>query len=243
MRSAEVAKMADVSVRTLRHYHALGLLPEPPRTANGYRDYGPEAVAQVLRVKRLASLGLSLADIKAMAETADQQQLENETLQRLDDELELKIERLQQQRRTIAQLRAEGLDPTLPVRFARALKTFYGDDPLSFSQPGALEADRAALTLAAHFYDEEDVAELERFAERAQAENAIEPLLALEAAIRALEPGAPEEQRADLVARPSPCWSRYWIALTRPIGPRTRPRAGSSSTACWRHRKTMPNAT
>lgn len=31
MKSSELAKLAGVSVRTLRHYHAIGLLPEPPR--------------------------------------------------------------------------------------------------------------------------------------------------------------------------------------------------------------------
>ena len=51
MRSNEVAKLAGVTVRTLRHYHQLGLLSEPPRRANGYRDYSPADVARVLRIK------------------------------------------------------------------------------------------------------------------------------------------------------------------------------------------------
>ena len=50
MRSNDVAKLAGVTVRTLRHYHQLGLLPEPPRQANGYRDYSPADVARVLRI-------------------------------------------------------------------------------------------------------------------------------------------------------------------------------------------------
>ena len=49
MRSNDVAKLAGVTVRTLRHYHQLGLLSEPPRRANGYRDYSPADVARVLR--------------------------------------------------------------------------------------------------------------------------------------------------------------------------------------------------
>ena len=58
MRSKEMAKLAGVSVRTLRHYHSLGLMPEPERSANGYRDYSPADLARLLRIKRLASLGL-----------------------------------------------------------------------------------------------------------------------------------------------------------------------------------------
>ena len=45
MRSNEVAKLAGVTVRTLRHYHQLGLLAEPERSENGYRDYAATDVA------------------------------------------------------------------------------------------------------------------------------------------------------------------------------------------------------
>lgn len=63
MKSSEIAKLAGVSVRTLRHYHAIGLLPEPPRGENGYRDYSAGDLARLLRIKRLASLGFPLARI------------------------------------------------------------------------------------------------------------------------------------------------------------------------------------
>ena len=53
MKSSEIAKLAGVSVRTLRHYHAIGLLPEPPRGENGYRDYSAGDLARLLRIKRL----------------------------------------------------------------------------------------------------------------------------------------------------------------------------------------------
>ena len=58
LRSGDVAKLAGVTVRTLRHYRSIGLLPEPPRDDNGYCSYGIEDLARVLRIKRLASLGL-----------------------------------------------------------------------------------------------------------------------------------------------------------------------------------------
>ncbi|WP_270479843.1 MerR family DNA-binding transcriptional regulator [Collinsella tanakaei] len=51
MKSNELAKLAGVTVRTLRHYHAIGLLDEPPRQANGYRDYRPEDLLRVLRIR------------------------------------------------------------------------------------------------------------------------------------------------------------------------------------------------
>ena len=66
MRSKELADLAGVTVRALRHYHQLGLLPEPPRAKNGYREYGAVDLARVLRIKRLSSLGISLQQVAEM---------------------------------------------------------------------------------------------------------------------------------------------------------------------------------
>lgn len=115
MRSNEVAKLAGVTVRTLRHYHQLGLLSEPPRRANGYRDYSPADVARVLRIKRLAALGFPLSRIGDVLEEMDAEghATSASALDELDRELALEIARLQEQRRTIAELRAEHLDVAL----------------------------------------------------------------------------------------------------------------------------------
>ena len=109
MRSNKVARIAGVTVRTLRHYHALGLLPEPPRSANGYRDYAPADLARVLRIKRLASLGFPLTCIgEVMAQVdagASADGPATDPLAELDRELEQEIARLEEQRRVIASLR------------------------------------------------------------------------------------------------------------------------------------------
>ena len=133
MRSNEVAKLAGVTVRTLRHYHQLGLLSEPPRQANGYRDYSPADVARVLRIKRLAGLGFPLSRIGDVLDEMDAEgnATSASALDELDRELALEIEHLQEQRRTIAELRAEHLDPDLPVRFARILRMLSGVDTLA----------------------------------------------------------------------------------------------------------------
>jgi len=39
MRIGELAAIAGVTTRTVRHYHRIGLLPEPERQSNGYREY------------------------------------------------------------------------------------------------------------------------------------------------------------------------------------------------------------
>jgi len=40
MRIGELATLVGVSTRTVRHYHHVRVLPEPTRSANGYREYG-----------------------------------------------------------------------------------------------------------------------------------------------------------------------------------------------------------
>lgn len=209
MRSNEVAKLAGVSVRTLRHYHSLGLLPEPPRSDNGYRVYTAADVARVLRIKRLASLGFPLARIGSVLEEMDAPKADPNTgstttgtapspmsaLEELDCELALEIERLQEQRRTIAELRAENLDPDLPVRFARILRMLPGVDTLTDASP----ADRTALIVAGHLYDDDELGELERVIECIAGENLVQALEQLDERLGALAPDAPELERAALV--------------------------------------------
>ncbi|MCX6466467.1 MAG: MerR family transcriptional regulator [Pseudonocardiales bacterium] len=44
----------------MRHYHDVGLLEEPRRRTNGYKQYGVAHLVRVLRITRLADLGLTL---------------------------------------------------------------------------------------------------------------------------------------------------------------------------------------
>ena len=178
MRSNDVAKLAGVTVRTLRHYHQLGLLSEPPRRANGYRDYSPADVARVLRIKRLAALGFPLSRIGDVLEEMDAEEhaTSASALDELDRELALEIARLQEQRRTIAELRAEHLDPDLPVRFARILRKLAGVDSLAETSPD----DRTALIVAAHLYDEKELGELERVVDTIASERLVEAMERLE---------------------------------------------------------------
>ncbi|RBQ15883.1 hypothetical protein DP939_33295 [Spongiactinospora rosea] len=64
MRIGELAALLGVSTRTVRHYHHQGILPEPPRRANGYREYGLRDAVTLARVRRLVELGLSLPEAR-----------------------------------------------------------------------------------------------------------------------------------------------------------------------------------
>lgn len=182
MRSNELAQLAGVTVRTLRHYHSIGLMPEPARSPNGYRDYDAFDLARLLRIKRLASLGFPLARIQTMLQDMDDTQTdENDTkpatnaLDELDQELALQIEHLQEKRRTIQLLKREQLDPGLPIRFARAIKLLYGDNP-NWNTSDLARADQAALTLTGHLYAEEELAEFERLTNTMDEQGLIAPL-------------------------------------------------------------------
>ena len=63
LRSAELARLAGISTDTLRHYERKRLLATAPRSANGYREYRPEALARVQLVRRAVALGFTLDEI------------------------------------------------------------------------------------------------------------------------------------------------------------------------------------
>jgi DNA-binding transcriptional MerR regulator len=71
MRTSQVAGRAGVNTQTLRYYERRGLLPEPPRSPAGYRDYPVSAVGLLRFVKRAQQLGFTLAEVAGLLELAD----------------------------------------------------------------------------------------------------------------------------------------------------------------------------
>ena len=100
----QLAAYAGVTVRAVRHYHQIGLLPEPERDASGYRRYGPTAVVSLIKIRTLADAGVPLSQIRQMLE-ADASTFA-EAVQRIDSHLRDEIERLETSRKLIAQLAA-----------------------------------------------------------------------------------------------------------------------------------------
>lgn len=60
---SQVAKLAGVSSRTLRHYHAIGLLSPTDVGANGYRWYGRAELLRLQRILLLRQMGVGLTEI------------------------------------------------------------------------------------------------------------------------------------------------------------------------------------
>lgn len=60
------SRESGVSVKMIRHYEAIGLLPNVARTFANYRVYGPNDVHVLRFVRRARDLGFSMEDIKEL---------------------------------------------------------------------------------------------------------------------------------------------------------------------------------
>lgn len=63
MRIGELAQQAGVNTKTVRYYESIGLMPEPDRTANGYRTYGDAHAQRLHFIRDAQAAGLSLAEV------------------------------------------------------------------------------------------------------------------------------------------------------------------------------------
>ncbi|MCH7564567.1 MAG: MerR family transcriptional regulator [Gemmatimonadetes bacterium] len=61
-----LARAAGVGIETIRFYERKGLLPEPPRTQAGYRQYAPDTVRRLRFIRRAQGLGFSLGEISEL---------------------------------------------------------------------------------------------------------------------------------------------------------------------------------
>ena len=66
MKINEVEARVGITKKNIRFYEAQGLLSPRRNSENGYRDYGPDEVETLRRIKLLRKLGLSLEEIRQM---------------------------------------------------------------------------------------------------------------------------------------------------------------------------------
>lgn len=74
MRIGEIADRVGVNPKTIRFYESIGVLPEPPRTTSGYRDYDNQHVERLRFIKTAQRLGLKLEDITEILRFRDRGQ-------------------------------------------------------------------------------------------------------------------------------------------------------------------------
>ena len=107
MNIGEVAKMAELPIKTIRYYEEIGFI-QPKRSANGYRSFRVSDVHKLAFLGRARSLGFSIDDCRALLQlyendtraSADVKHIAQEHLARID----VKVKELQAMRNTLSDL-------------------------------------------------------------------------------------------------------------------------------------------
>jgi DNA-binding transcriptional MerR regulator len=100
----QLAAYAGVTIRTVRHYHAKGLLAEPERDHSGYRRYGAAAVVELVRIRTLADAGVPLSRVRELL-TAGEEEFAAAVAD-VDRRLRTEIQERRRHREQIARLAA-----------------------------------------------------------------------------------------------------------------------------------------
>jgi MerR family transcriptional regulator, copper efflux regulator len=67
----DLGAAAGLSAKTIRFYEQCGLLPAPPRTPGGYRDYPAGAAGRLAFIRQAQAAGLTLAEIAGILRIRD----------------------------------------------------------------------------------------------------------------------------------------------------------------------------
>jgi DNA-binding transcriptional MerR regulator len=203
----ELADLAGSTVRAVRHYHQVGLLEEPERLSNGYKQYGVSHLLRLLQIKRLTDLGVPLAQIASMADAQDDPA---EALRLLDADIAASIERLQRVRAELALILEHRAPLDLPAGFGAV-----GSDLST--------ADRRAIAVWGRLFDEDWMDELREIL-------ADEPRTATDDEVDALPEDADESTRERLARALAPAIRRQ-LARQRPAAESLRLPGGQRAAA------------
>jgi DNA-binding transcriptional MerR regulator len=137
----QAAAFVGVTIKTVRHYHRLGLVTEPERDGSGYRRYRSTDLLRLVQVRTLAGAGVPLAEIGDLLD-ADAERFAD-ALDDVHRRLTERIEDLIAHRDTLRRL-AHGDRALLPDRACAVLDRLVD---LGFG-PDYVAAQREALVLA-----------------------------------------------------------------------------------------------
>lgn len=62
----DLARATGCNIETIRYYEKTGLLPDPPRTDAGYRNYSTAHATRLRFILRARELGFSMEDIRGL---------------------------------------------------------------------------------------------------------------------------------------------------------------------------------
>lgn len=66
MRIGELAKRTSCDIETIRYYEKSGLLEEPARSSNGYREYDNQHLERLQFIRHCRSLQIGLQEIRVL---------------------------------------------------------------------------------------------------------------------------------------------------------------------------------
>ncbi len=110
----ELAQVTGVSAKTIRYYESIGLMPNPERADNNYRQYTSGAIERLRFIVSARSLGFSLTDIGEFLSARDEGTLPcKQVLDSIDGriaDIDRRIADLLALRDTLSRVRADGAD-------------------------------------------------------------------------------------------------------------------------------------
>src|SRR4051794_36034241 len=134
LKVGELARRTGLTVRTLHHYDAVGLVRPSRRTASGHRLYGAADVARLQQVLSLRQLGLALDEVRACLDRPDFSPLEVLRLHaaRLRDEVRARQELCQRLEGLARLLGAAGADSAEPflrtIEVMTMMESYYSPE-------------------------------------------------------------------------------------------------------------------
>lgn len=162
----ELAKLSGVSIRTLHHYDAIGLLKPASVGENGYRTYGREELLRLQQILFHRELGMPLADIAAvvsgpsfnrMAALRRQREhvmAETDRHRRLLDTIDRTIAELEGQRTMQDGDLYKGFAPEKQAEYEAYIIEQYGEDARRHAEAGRKRMARMTPDeLKAHMHE------------------------------------------------------------------------------------------
>jgi DNA-binding transcriptional MerR regulator/effector-binding domain-containing protein len=163
----EFSRLTHLSVKTLHHYHEIGLLaPDSVDPSSGYRRYATGQVETALLIRRLRELRMPLPEVRAVVESADDS-LREETLRAHLERMERELAHTREVVTSLRELLTPGR-PSIDVeyRFIPAFRAYGVRDRVeraeigpwcefAFGRLGAIAAaDGITATSGATYSDE-----------------------------------------------------------------------------------------
>ena len=90
--TSAICKAANVTRGQLRLYEEEGLIAPHSRTQAGYRQYGSDTLDRLRAIRHLKELSLTLAEIALLLSNCDQGILDEQAVQQLARDVQLKID-------------------------------------------------------------------------------------------------------------------------------------------------------